>query len=108
MPEPQLKLKPVRDQVVVVMGASSGIGRATAARFAAKGAKVVVAARGGRAPVAGRGDPGGGSRGVRRGRGRHRSHPDAAGGAARGDRVRPARHLGARRGGAARRAVRAD
>ncbi|MFP5370300.1 MAG: SDR family NAD(P)-dependent oxidoreductase, partial [Actinomycetes bacterium] len=40
-------LKPVRDQVVVVMGASSGIGRATAARFAAKGAKVVVAARGG-------------------------------------------------------------
>src|SRR3712207_6611995 len=46
MPEPQLKLRPVRDQVVVVMGASSGIGRATAARFAAEGAKVVVAARG--------------------------------------------------------------
>jgi NAD(P)-dependent dehydrogenase (short-subunit alcohol dehydrogenase family) len=44
MPEPQLK--PVREQVVVVMGASSGIGRATAARFAAEGAKVVVAARG--------------------------------------------------------------
>ncbi|WP_448612571.1 SDR family oxidoreductase [Modestobacter sp. URMC 112] len=43
---PQLQLKPVRDQVVVVMGASSGIGRATAARLAAEGAKVVVAARG--------------------------------------------------------------
>ncbi|WP_448628052.1 SDR family oxidoreductase [Geodermatophilus sp. URMC 64] len=43
---PQPKLKPVRDQVVVVMGASSGIGRATAATFAAEGAKVVVAARG--------------------------------------------------------------
>src|SRR3712207_938566 len=46
MPAPQLQLRPVRDQVVVVMGASSGIGRATAARFAAQGAKVVVAARG--------------------------------------------------------------
>ena len=44
MPQPQLK--PVRDQVVVVMGASSGIGRATAARLAAEGAKVVIAARG--------------------------------------------------------------
>src|SRR3712207_783634 len=44
MPEPQLK--PVREQVVVVMGASSGIGRATAARLAEVGAKVVVAARG--------------------------------------------------------------
>jgi NAD(P)-dependent dehydrogenase (short-subunit alcohol dehydrogenase family) len=44
MPQPQLK--PVRDQVVVVMGASSGIGRATAARLAEEGAKVVVAARG--------------------------------------------------------------
>ncbi|MGY1637823.1 SDR family oxidoreductase [Geodermatophilus sp. SYSU D00742] len=40
------RLKPVREQVVVVMGASSGIGRATAARFAADGARVVVAARG--------------------------------------------------------------
>ncbi len=44
MPQPQLK--PVREQVVVVMGASSGIGRAAAARLAEKGAKVVVAARG--------------------------------------------------------------
>ena len=43
---PQLKLKPMRDQVVVVMGAASGIGRATAVRFAREGAKVVVAARG--------------------------------------------------------------
>jgi NAD(P)-dependent dehydrogenase (short-subunit alcohol dehydrogenase family) len=43
---PQLALKPVTDQIVVVMGASSGIGRATAARFAEQGAKVVVAARG--------------------------------------------------------------
>ena len=43
---PRIVLKPVRDQVVVVMGASSGIGRATAARFAKEGVKVVVAARG--------------------------------------------------------------
>ncbi len=40
-----MKLKPVREQVVVVMGASSGIGRETALRFAQRGAKVVVAAR---------------------------------------------------------------
>jgi NAD(P)-dependent dehydrogenase (short-subunit alcohol dehydrogenase family) len=40
-----MKLKPINQQVVVVMGASSGIGRATALRFAAKGAAVVVAAR---------------------------------------------------------------
>jgi NAD(P)-dependent dehydrogenase (short-subunit alcohol dehydrogenase family) len=44
---PHIQLKPVSQQVVVVMGASSGIGRATAARFAKEGAKVVVAARGG-------------------------------------------------------------
>jgi NAD(P)-dependent dehydrogenase (short-subunit alcohol dehydrogenase family) len=43
---PDITLKPLSQQVVVVMGASSGIGRATAARFAAEGAKVVVAARG--------------------------------------------------------------
>ena len=36
-------------KVVVVLGASSGIGRATAARFAAQGATVVCAARGKRA-----------------------------------------------------------
>ena len=43
---PSVQLKPVAEQVVVVMGASSGIGRATALRFAEQGAKVVVAARG--------------------------------------------------------------
>ena len=41
-----MQLKPVSEQVVVVMGASSGIGRATALRFAEEGATVVVAARG--------------------------------------------------------------
>jgi NAD(P)-dependent dehydrogenase (short-subunit alcohol dehydrogenase family) len=39
-----VQLKPVSEQVVVVMGASSGIGRATALRFAEQGAAVVVAA----------------------------------------------------------------
>ena len=37
--------RPIRDQVVVILGASSGIGRATALRFGAHGASVVVAAR---------------------------------------------------------------
>ena len=40
-----MKLKPVGDQVVAVVGASSGIGRETALRFAKRGAKVVLAAR---------------------------------------------------------------
>jgi NAD(P)-dependent dehydrogenase (short-subunit alcohol dehydrogenase family) len=40
-----VKLKPIENQVVVVMGASSGIGRETALRFASNGAKVVVSAR---------------------------------------------------------------
>ena len=40
-----MKLKPVEDQVVALMGASSGIGREAALRFAQRGAKVVVAAR---------------------------------------------------------------
>ncbi|HEX5840183.1 MAG TPA: SDR family oxidoreductase [Anaerolineales bacterium] len=40
-----MKLKPIHEQVVVVVGANSGIGRETALRFAAGGAKVVVAGR---------------------------------------------------------------
>ncbi len=41
-----MDLKPLQDQVVVLMGASSGIGREAAKRFAARGASVVVSARG--------------------------------------------------------------
>jgi NAD(P)-dependent dehydrogenase (short-subunit alcohol dehydrogenase family) len=40
-----MQLKPIEKQVVVVVGASSGIGRETALRFAQRGAKVVVSAR---------------------------------------------------------------
>jgi short-subunit dehydrogenase len=39
------KLKPLADQVIVITGASSGIGLATAEAAAKKGAKVVLAAR---------------------------------------------------------------
>lgn len=39
------KLKPLSDQVVVVLGASSGIGRESALRLAERGARLVVAAR---------------------------------------------------------------
>jgi len=42
----RMRLKPIDEQVVVLMGASSGIGRETALRFARRGAKVVVSARG--------------------------------------------------------------
>lgn len=38
--------EPVADQVVVIVGASTGIGRATALAFAAEGARVVCASRG--------------------------------------------------------------
>ncbi len=40
-----IHLSPLSDQVVVVMGASSGIGRATAVMLAQRGARVVVSAR---------------------------------------------------------------
>ncbi len=40
-----IKLKKINEQVVVVFGASSGIGRITALEFARRGAKVCVAAR---------------------------------------------------------------
>jgi len=41
-----MRKKPIQDQVVVVTGASSGIGRAIARAAGERGAKVVVAARG--------------------------------------------------------------
>jgi NAD(P)-dependent dehydrogenase (short-subunit alcohol dehydrogenase family) len=40
-----MQLKPIEEQVVALMGASSGIGRETALRFARRGAKVVASAR---------------------------------------------------------------
>jgi NAD(P)-dependent dehydrogenase (short-subunit alcohol dehydrogenase family) len=40
-----IRLKPLSDQVVVITGASSGIGLVTATRAAASGARVVLAAR---------------------------------------------------------------
>jgi NAD(P)-dependent dehydrogenase (short-subunit alcohol dehydrogenase family) len=40
-----MQLTPISRQVAVIFGASSGIGRETALRFAQRGAKVVVAAR---------------------------------------------------------------
>jgi len=40
-----MQLKPIADQIVVIVGASSGIGRDAALRFAQRGAKVVVSAR---------------------------------------------------------------
>jgi NAD(P)-dependent dehydrogenase (short-subunit alcohol dehydrogenase family) len=43
--EKLMQLKPINQQVVAVVGASSGIGRETALEFARRGAKVVVSAR---------------------------------------------------------------
>ncbi len=40
-----MKLKPIDQQVVAIVGASSGIGRETALQFAKKGARLVVSAR---------------------------------------------------------------
>jgi NAD(P)-dependent dehydrogenase (short-subunit alcohol dehydrogenase family) len=40
-----MQLKPINQQVVAIVGASSGIGRETALQFARRGAKVVVSAR---------------------------------------------------------------
>ena len=40
-----MQLKPVEEQVVALMGSSSGIGRETGLRFARRGAKVVASAR---------------------------------------------------------------
>ena len=40
-----MQLKPINQQVVAIVGASSGIGRETALDFAKRGAKVVVSAR---------------------------------------------------------------
>lgn len=40
-----MKLKPVEEQVVVIVGANSGIGRKTALDFAQRGAKVVLSGR---------------------------------------------------------------
>jgi len=40
-----MKRKPIHEQVVVVVGANSGIGRETVLRFAERGAKVVAAGR---------------------------------------------------------------
>jgi short-subunit dehydrogenase len=44
---PSIRLKPLAEQVIVITGASSGIGLVTARQAAARGAKVVLVARNG-------------------------------------------------------------
>lgn len=44
-PLPAMNLKPIRDQVIVITGASSGIGLATALEAARQGARLVLASR---------------------------------------------------------------
>ncbi|HLU80410.1 MAG TPA: SDR family NAD(P)-dependent oxidoreductase, partial [Burkholderiaceae bacterium] len=41
----KLSLKPLKDQTIVITGASSGIGRATAVEAARRGARLVLASR---------------------------------------------------------------
>src|SRR5688572_18753122 len=41
--------RPLREQVVLITGASSGIGRSTSLRFAREGASIILAARGSQA-----------------------------------------------------------
>src|SRR5918993_3657705 len=43
----QIRLKPIKEQVIVITGASSGIGLATARLAARQGARLVLAARSG-------------------------------------------------------------
>ncbi len=42
---PSIQLKPINQQVVAIVGASSGIGRATALQFAKQGARLAVSSR---------------------------------------------------------------
>lgn len=51
---PAVRLKPVSDQVIVITGASSGIGLATSEAVASAGAKLVMTARNGEALAAAR------------------------------------------------------